>query len=254
VAATGLLLAGPAGPAAPALADTAGHFLQVAWSQAEGWRPAETDWIGAGQAVQVVLNPDGGLPNVPGATEQVHIAVRSTAADPAQLYLTLIDPDPEGRREASPGHFAELFDQLHVTIAEQGVTRVSAQAPAIAGLALGALNPAAAGVRVFDVTIALADSIDNRWLEARTGFTLVLTAVGQGGPSKVPPATTPPPSGPKVPTGGHLLDRFDLFDHLAPLRPAAALSLLAAGLVLAGVILTATRRRRRRTSRATTRP
>jgi hypothetical protein len=222
-AATGLLLAGPVAPAAPALADTSGHFLQVAWSTKAGWQPAESEWIGSGQAVQVILNPDGGLPNEPGGAEQVHIAVRSTAADPAELYLALVDPDPEGGREISPGHFAELFDQLQVTVAEQGQVKVSAPAPSITSLPLGDLAPNRAA-RVFDLTISLPDSIDNRWLEARTGFTLILSAAGQEASPKLPP------QGPKVPTGGHVFIPTGL--GLSLLAAGAGLLLILIGLTL----------------------
>jgi hypothetical protein len=230
-----LLAGGALAAAGTPATEAASHepFLEVAWGVGAAWRPGQFQWHDSRTVVNVPLNAAGGLPNRPGAETSFRLAVRSAAASPVHLGLAVVDPDPLGPTEVEPGYYAELFDQVHVTLREGVTVLADDLAPALGHSPVAGTLPAAAGgYRLFDVTFRLADQTDNRWLKAWTGFQLVVTATGDEPPTppsaEPPPSPTPPEAWPKkVPTGGTIA---------AQAWPVAVLG-LGAALLAVGTLL-----------------
>lgn len=145
--------------------DTAVEFtgvtfaLEAAGSATAGWEPAEQDWHPSSQPVTVEV-PDH--TPAPGGTVDVRVAVRNTAGVPAGAVVRLSDPDP---RTDGP----DLFDALHVQIAEDGVLLVEGPAPDVLAVLPGDLAADRQGHRVLDIRVQTPATGDDRWAGVRTG-------------------------------------------------------------------------------------
>jgi hypothetical protein len=137
--------------------------LEAAGSSTPGWVPAETDWLPSTQPVQVEV-PDH--TPAPGGTVDARVAVRNASGVPAAAVVRLSDPDPTGA--------GDLFDALHVQIAEDGVVLAEGLAPDVLAELAGDLPADRQGHRVLDVRIQTPATGDDRWAGVRTGVQVVI--------------------------------------------------------------------------------
>ncbi|GIG36585.1 hypothetical protein [Cellulomonas pakistanensis] len=137
--------------------------LEAAGSATPGWVPAEADWHPSTRPVQVEVPDDT---PAPGGTVDVRVAVRNASGVPAAAVVALADPDPTG-----PG---DLFDALHVRIAEDGVLLAEGPAPEVLAALPGDLPAERRGHRVLDVTVRTPATGDDRWAGVRTGVQVVV--------------------------------------------------------------------------------
>lgn len=142
--------------------------LESAGSAEPGWQPADGDWQSGDRPVTVDLAEDT---PAPGRPVEVRVAVRNTAGVPAEVVLSLVDPDPV------PG---DLFQALEAEVVEDDGTVIAA-GPA-AGLRLplaGELAPDRQEARVLVVRIHLPVTGDDRWAGARTGVQVVFDGMSR---------------------------------------------------------------------------
>ncbi|MDR1791371.1 MAG: hypothetical protein LBR20_06935 [Propionibacteriaceae bacterium] len=215
------------------------HFLQVAWGTDADWQPSASGWVDATSEAWVNLNDGAGLPNRPGDPQRLRIAVRSQADAPVELYVSLVDPDPQPGADAE-GYRHDLFEKLQLEVSAAGRVLVDAAAPEVIGKPLGG-QLGSQETRVFDVEFSLPDTLDNQWLKAHTGLTMVLQATGKTPKAEPTPAPTrpTPPSRPNPPysrTGGMLL----------PTAFGLGLAGLGLGVLAVGATILVTLHRRRR--------
>ena len=157
-----------------ALLDGSGNRfdLVTTGSPEPGWAPAKTDWAqGNPSPYQIALTGDGsGYLMSPGSRLDLRIAVKNDSPRLAgEVSLEVEDPRDRGEeRDPVTGNFVELFPQLIFTIRDgERVLAERVLAPDLITMPLAAsLSPGDS--RVLDVSIALPESLDNRWQRAST--------------------------------------------------------------------------------------
>lgn len=137
--------------------------LEVAGSSAPGWVPVEADWHPSDRPVEVQVADH--TPAAGGVID-VRVAVRSAAAVPATAVVVLSDPDPTGA--------GDLFEALHVRIAEGGVLLAEGPAPAVLAELAGEVPADRQGHRVLDLRIQTPATGDDRWAGVRTGVQVLV--------------------------------------------------------------------------------
>ncbi|MDR1710516.1 MAG: hypothetical protein LBR58_01430 [Propionibacteriaceae bacterium] len=159
--------------------------IETAAGTRADWQPGPADWKPSSQRVTIKLCDEPQYPLGPGQQVSVRVAARTTAAVPAALIVEARDPDPLGPAlDPATGTYLELFDQLHVTVSEAGQTFFDGPATALVGVDLGELAPrpqadSPAHGRLFDLTVSVPESVDNRWQGAATGFQVLLRGVSK---------------------------------------------------------------------------
>jgi hypothetical protein len=139
--------------------------LEVASSDAPGWRPAAADWLPTDRTWTVDLTDQA---TDPGAPVDVRVAVRNVSGTPATVALWLADPDPVAD---------DLFDALQVTVSEAGRTLATGSAANLRVSLPEPVGPHGADERVLDVRVDAPD--DDRWTDVRTGLELVLAGTSR---------------------------------------------------------------------------
>jgi hypothetical protein len=145
--------------------DGTAFALEVARSDAPGWRPAPPDWLPTDRTWTVDLTDEAGPP---GAPVDVRVAVRNVSGAPATVVVSLADPDPVA---------GDLFDALRVTLSEDGRTLATGTAAELRATLPEPVGPHGADERVLDVRVEVPD--DDRWSDVRTGLELVLTGTSR---------------------------------------------------------------------------
>lgn len=151
-----------------------GHDLVVAGSAEPGWEPSEADWDQGRPTAYVVAA--GSADVGPGGSLHLRLAARHGAEDvAARVRLEVDDPDDQGARtDPATGTRVELFDQLHVVVADAASGEVLVDAGPGSDRATRTHlwdEPWEHGeTRVLDVTVSVPVGLGDAWQGAATGL------------------------------------------------------------------------------------
>jgi hypothetical protein len=157
--------------------------IVAAGSTGRNWAPADDSWVQADVDPYVIdiAASDSGSSLPPGGALHVRIAVKNNSpAMPAEIQLTIQDPDPLGAQiDPDSGRFLELFDQLRFTVTEGEMTLIDAVSGEFPDdlCHVWDVQFAAGEFRVLNVEIALPAEVDNRWQRASTRIQFSFEAV-----------------------------------------------------------------------------
>lgn len=147
--------------------------LVVAGSATPGWTPTPADWQQANPtAYRIPLTRDEqGVIVGPGGSLTFRVAARHHDEDlPAYVRLTISDPDDRrGHSDPATGRWVELFDQLRITVADEGRVLVDGVGAEPDTLTHSWTRPWAPGeARLLDVTVTVPADLGDAWQDSAT--------------------------------------------------------------------------------------
>ncbi|MHA3724485.1 hypothetical protein ACXR2T_11470 [Leucobacter sp. HY1910] len=146
--------------------------ILTAGAPGHNWQPGAASWVEGNPApFQISLTADGSdFVVVPGETIELTVAVKNASPKLAgKVDLKISDPhDRSHELDPETGNFVDLFPALLFSVSEDGRSLITG-VPANELQDIQLEGPIAAGEhRVFDVTIDIPESLDNRWQLAST--------------------------------------------------------------------------------------